>query len=121
MLLTLALALFPSINGNEVSVPMIFSNARGMFIFGFIISNLLRERKVIRERDLYHDELERKKHEIKVASKIQKSFLPDKQLIIPGFDLALFNIHAPTSGGDFYDVIPLNDYKVGLVIADDIW
>jgi len=48
-----------------------------------------------------------KKHEIKVAAKIQKSFLPVRQFIIPGFDLALFNIPAPSIGDD-YDVIPLN-------------
>lgn len=121
MLLTLALARPYSqavMVVNEVSLPMIFANALGMFIFAFIISNLLRERKVLRERDLYHDELERKKHEIKVAGKIQKSFLPDEQFVIPGFDLALFNIPAPSIGGDFYDVIPLNKDKVGLVIAD---
>ncbi|MDI6644149.1 MAG: LytS/YhcK type 5TM receptor domain-containing protein [Methanobacteriaceae archaeon] len=121
MLLTLALARPYSqalLVVNEVSMPMIFSNALGMFIFAFIISNLLRERKVIMERDLYHNELERKKHEIKVASKIQRSFLPSKELFIPGFDLALFNIPASDRGGDFYDVIPLAEDRVGLVIAD---
>ncbi|MGC9516165.1 MAG: PP2C family protein-serine/threonine phosphatase [Methanomicrobiales archaeon] len=103
---------------NEISVPMIFANALGMFIFAFIISNLLQERETIRQRDLYHDELERKKHEIKVANKIQKSFLPDKIPEIPGFELAALNLHAKDVRGDFYDVIPISKDKVGLVIAD---
>lgn len=40
---------------------MIVSNTLGIFIFAFIISNQLRERETIRQRDLYFDELERKK------------------------------------------------------------
>ena len=103
---------------NEVSIPMIFANALGIFIFAFIISNLLRERKTIKERDLYHDELERKKHELNVANKIQKSFLPQKLPEIPGFDVASLNMYAHDIGGDFYDLIPISDDNVGLVIAD---
>nr|WP_243687309.1 LytS/YhcK type 5TM receptor domain-containing protein [Methanobacterium formicicum] len=45
----------------ELTIPMIVSNALGIFIFAFIISNQLRERETIRQRDLYFDELERKK------------------------------------------------------------
>jgi len=102
----------------ELTVPMIVSNAIGVFIFAFIISNLLREKETEKERDLYFDELERKKHELKVASKIQKSFLPEKLPVIPGFDVAALNIPAHEVGGDFYDFIPISQEKVGVVIAD---
>lgn len=102
----------------ELTIPIIVSNAMGMFIFAFIISNLLREKETEKERDLYFDELERKKHELKVANKIQKSFLPDKIPPIPGFDLAALNIPAQEVGSDFYDFISLSKEKVGIVIAD---
>lgn len=102
----------------ELTVPMIVANAIGIFIFAFIISNLLREKETERERDLYFDELERKKHELKVANKIQKSFLPDELPSIPGFDLATLNIPAQEVGSDFYDFIPLSKDKIGIVIAD---
>jgi len=102
----------------ELTAPMIIANAIGVFIFAFIISNLLREKKTEKERDLYFDELERKKHELKVANKIQKSFLPEKLPVIPGFDVAALNIPAHEVGGDFYDFIPISEEKVGVVIAD---
>jgi sigma-B regulation protein RsbU (phosphoserine phosphatase) len=102
----------------ELTIPMIVSNALGVFIFAFIISNQLRERETIRQRDLYFDELERKKHELEVANKIQKSFLPEQLPVIPGFSVAAFNMPAHEEGGDFYDFIPLSEDKIGLVIAD---
>jgi len=102
----------------ELTIPIIVSNALGMFIFAFIISNLLRERETIKQRDLYFDELERKKHELNVASKIQKSFLPEELPSIPGFKVAALNIPAHEVGGDFYDFIPISGEKTGIVIAD---
>jgi phosphoserine phosphatase RsbU/P len=102
----------------ELSIPMIFSNALGMLIFGLIISNLLRERETIRERDEYFDELERKKHELDVANKIQKSFLPEKLPEIPGFQVSALNLPAHEIGSDFYDFIPLSNQKIGITVAD---
>lgn len=102
----------------ELTIPIIVSNALGMFIFAFIISNLLRERETIKQRDLYFDELERKKHELNVASKIQKSFLPEELPELQGFKVAALNIPAHEVGGDFYDFIPISSEKIGIVIAD---
>lgn len=102
----------------ELTVPVIVANAMGIFIFAFIISNLLREKETQKERDLYFDELERKRHELKVANKIQKSFLPDEIPVIPGFDIAALNIPTNEVGSDFYDFIQLTGDKVGIVIAD---
>jgi phosphoserine phosphatase RsbU/P len=102
----------------ELTIPVIVSNALGMFIFAFIISNQLRERETIRERDMYFDELERKKHELNVASKIQKSFLPEELPYIPGFSVAALNIPAREVGGDFYDFVSISPEKTGIVIAD---
>lgn len=102
----------------ELTIPIIVSNALGMFIFAFIISNLLRERETIKQRDLYFDELERKKHELKVASKIQKSFLTEELPSIPGFSVAALNIPAREVGGDFYDFVSISPERTGIVIAD---
>lgn len=102
----------------ELTVPMIVANALGMFIFALIISNILREQKTIKQRDLFFDELERKKHEIQVANKIQKSFLPDTLPEISGLDLAAISITAHEVGGAFYDFIPISKDKMGIVIAD---
>jgi sigma-B regulation protein RsbU (phosphoserine phosphatase) len=61
--------------------------------------------------------LERSKSELRIASDIQRSFLPEKIPSIPGFDLAATFIPAMEVGGDFYDFIP-GDGKLGMVIAD---
>jgi sigma-B regulation protein RsbU (phosphoserine phosphatase) len=46
-------------------VPMILANAVGMFIFAFMITNLIKERQTRKERDKLHAQLERKKKDWK--------------------------------------------------------
>ena len=101
-----------------VSIPMIFANSLGMFFFAYIISNRIRERETVEERDKYFAELERKRYELKMAHDIQQSFLPDAIPDLPGFELAAQNIPAKEVGGDFYDFIPISEGKIGLTIAD---
>ncbi|OPY52814.1 MAG: sensory histidine kinase AtoS [Methanosaeta sp. PtaU1.Bin112] len=61
--------------------------------------------------------LERSKSELRIASDIQRSFLPEKIPHLSGFDLAATFIPAMEVGGDFYDFIP-GEGKLGMVIAD---
>ncbi|WP_431062489.1 PP2C family protein-serine/threonine phosphatase [Methanobacterium sp.] len=102
----------------ELSIPMILANALGILVFSYIISNLLKEKKTTKERDMYFDELERKKNELKVAQKIQETFLPDAIPLLNDFDIAALNIPAKEVGGEFYDFIPLTDNKIGIAIAN---
>jgi phosphoserine phosphatase RsbU/P len=102
----------------NLSVPMIFSNTLGMVIFAFIISNRSRELKTTEERNRYLIELERKKQELKIASDIQRSFLPESTPKIEGIDLSASNLSALEVGGDFYDFIPIANNRWGLLIAD---
>jgi len=103
----------------QIGIPMILANAGGMFIFAFIIANLISEERTKGERDTFHDELEKKNAELAVARRIQESFLPARVPSIEGFDLAAQSIPAREVGGDFYDVI-LRDGRApfGLIIAD---
>lgn len=102
----------------ELSIPMILANTLGILVFSFIISNQLREHKTVKERDMYFDELERKKNELKVAQKIQQTFLPDSIPHLKDFDVAAINIPAKEVGGDFYDFIPITEDKMGIAIAN---
>ena len=102
----------------SLSFPMIFANALGMVIFSFIISNRLKEKRTTEERDKYLIELERKKQELKIASDIQRSFLPDSTPQIEGIEISAANLSALEVGGDFYDFIPITNDKWGLLIAD---
>ncbi|MDD3070268.1 MAG: SpoIIE family protein phosphatase [Methanoculleus horonobensis] len=101
-----------------VAVPMIIANATGVFIFAFIIGNLIAERQTKDERDSFLSELERKKAELKIAHDIQMSFLPERLPEVPGFELAALSLPAKEVGGDFYDAIPLPGGRTAFVIAD---
>ncbi len=62
--------------------------------------------------------LERSKSELRIASDIQRSFLPEHIPPAAGFDLAAISVPAMEVGGDFYDFIPGQEGKLGMVIAD---
>jgi len=61
--------------------------------------------------------LERSKSELRIASDIQRSFLPEHIPPVDGFDLAATSISAMEVGGDFYDFLP-GTGRMGMVIAD---
>ncbi|OPY39139.1 MAG: Stage II sporulation protein E (SpoIIE) [Methanoregula sp. PtaU1.Bin051] len=107
----------------NATIPMMFANALGMFIFAFIIVNLENERKVQLERDNLVREMERKNTELAIAAEIQRSFLPDTIQPVKGFDIAAKSVMAKEVGGDFFDVIPfevmrLKKGRIGILIAD---
>jgi len=63
-------------------------------------------------------EKERLVREIEIARGIQQSFLPDSVPIILGIDIAAVTVPARMVSGDFYDFIPVEKDKWGVVIAD---
>lgn len=102
----------------DISWPMIISNAIGVLIFSYYITNLNRERETAKERDEYYDELQRKKYELEIAHEIQESLLPHEMPQLAGYDIYAINIPAKEVGGDFYDFIPISEGKMGITIAD---
>ncbi len=105
-----------------VAAPMILANAAGMFVFSFIITNLLEERKTKAEREALLLEIERKNTELRIAAEIQKSLLPERIPTVPGFDIAAASVSAREVDGDFYDMIRVGEdgtgLKTGVLIAD---
>src|SRR5512146_1084659 len=63
-------------------------------------------------------EKERLERELKVAADIQLSILPDVLPVVPGFDFGARILPARRVGGDFYDVFPIDDLHIGVVIGD---
>ena len=63
-------------------------------------------------------EKERLERELELAREIQHGFLPEVFPRLPGFDCAAGYRPARQVGGDFYDVIALDEQRVGLVMAD---
>jgi serine phosphatase RsbU (regulator of sigma subunit) len=64
------------------------------------------------------DANQRYEKELALAAEIQASFLPSAIPAIPGWQLAATLIPARETSGDFYDLIPLPDERLGLVVAD---
>lgn len=61
---------------------------------------------------------ERLEREMELARQVQQSLLPQGFPDLPGFRFAARCVPARQVGGDFYDVIPLEDGAFGLAIAD---
>ena len=61
---------------------------------------------------------ERMEQEFSMAREIQQTFLPDSMPELKGWEIDARWITAREVGGDFYDIIPQDDNRLGLVIAD---
>lgn len=83
--------------------------------FNKMASDLRGQMEIIR---LTTAEKERVQKELEIAKGIQQTFLPESAPEIEGFDLAGLNTPALEVGGDFYDFIPVDLNKWGLVVAD---
>ncbi len=63
-------------------------------------------------------EKERMKREMEIAKDIQAALLPRGLPQFPGFELSAFYQAAREVGGDYYDVLNVDDKHFGLVVAD---
>ncbi|MCX6544686.1 MAG: SpoIIE family protein phosphatase [Acidobacteria bacterium] len=70
--------------------------------------------------DLLRQSAEKKRldEEMRLARESQMSLLPRGPLEIPGMRVAAVCVPAREVGGDYYDVLPLPDGRVGMLIAD---
>jgi len=73
------------------------------------------ELKAAHEQIVEKEKLER---ELEIARHIQRSILPQELPESPRFDLGALMIPARAVGGDFYDFIPLNGDRLGIVVGD---
>jgi len=64
------------------------------------------------------DEKRRMDQDINMAMRIQKGLLPRELPNVNGVDLYAFNIAALEVGGDYYDVIQIDEDHIGMAIAD---
>jgi len=74
------------------------------------IENALLHKEAI-EREVFREQL-------RIARQIWENILPKKIPQFPGVSIAARSDPASVVGGDFYDFIPLNEDRLGLVIAD---
>jgi len=63
-------------------------------------------------------EKERLNREIEIAHEIEEKLLPRPNLELPGYEVAGFHQSAQKVGGDYYDLIPMDEERVGITVAD---
>jgi serine phosphatase RsbU (regulator of sigma subunit) len=70
--------------------------------------------------DLLREQAEKKRleEELRIAHEIQMSLLPQGPLGMPGLSVTALCVPAREVGGDYYDLLPLDDHRVGVLIAD---
>lgn len=98
----------------QVGIPMIVTNAAGMGIFIFIVTNRIREQATEAEKKVMEGELA-------AAREIQMSILPKIFPAFPNsreFDLHALLVPAREVGGDLYDFYMLDDERLFFVIGD---
>lgn len=86
-----------------------------------LLSTLANQAALAIETALLHDEMTRQaelKRDLEIARDIQTSLLPRTVPDLPGFSFFGGSIPARVVGGDFYDFIPFEDGRLGVVIGD---
>ena len=63
-------------------------------------------------------EKEKMEKELALAAKIQEDFLPKESPKLKHYEIAGSNVPCYQVGGDYYDFIPIDDNRLGVVIAD---
>jgi serine phosphatase RsbU (regulator of sigma subunit) len=64
-------------------------------------------------------EKERLEEELRIARQIQMSLLPAQGAVtLPGLRIAALCLPAAEVGGDYYDLLPLSDTRMGVLVAD---
>ncbi len=86
-----------------------------------LLTTLANQSALAIETALLHDEMTRQaefKRDLDIARDIQSSLLPRSVPVVPGFSFLGGSIPAKVVGGDFYDFIPFEDQRLGIVIGD---
>ncbi len=119
----------------EVLVPMRIQNdTRGMLLIGekltggefqrdeieFLTTLANQAIIAIENARLFQDSLEKQKieDELNIARDIQQRLLPDSKPHWPTVDIQGLNIPSLQVGGDYYDIISMDDHRIAVVVAD---
>ena len=95
--------------GPVIPGPM-FHRGTWSLLLAFVLMNLLVLLEVADRLSL--------KNDLEVARDIQQAMLPSGELSLPGVETVGFSRPANTVGGDFYDVLPLDDGRVVVTVGD---
>ena len=102
-------AAFPIVGGVGIPGP-IFRQGTWSLLFAFFLMNLLVLLEVADRLSL--------KNDLEIARDIQQAMLPSGLYDAPGVETVGFSRPANTVGGDFYDILPLDDGRLVVAVGD---
>jgi len=102
-------AAFPIVGGVGIPGP-IFRQGTWSLLFAFLLMNLLVLLEVADRLSL--------KNDLEIARDIQQAMLPSGLYDAPGVETVGFSRPANTVGGDFYDILPLDDGRLIVTVGD---
>ncbi len=110
-------------NGKIVGVFQILNKNKGHFTpddLSFLSSLSIPATLAIENARLHEAEIQiqRMERELEVAAQIQQQILPKSLPKFEGLQLGSLSIPCHAVGGDFFDVMKLDDHRIALVIAD---
>jgi len=92
------------------------------FVFGamyfFVVQRDKAYRLLDEEKAKSEKLLRRIESDLEQAAKIQKDLLPKENPRLEGFDISGLNVPCYEVGGDYYDFVPIDADRLGVVIAD---
>ncbi|MBM3295221.1 MAG: PP2C family protein-serine/threonine phosphatase [Candidatus Aminicenantes bacterium] len=62
--------------------------------------------------------LRRIESDLALAAKIQRDFLPRQDPQVEGFEISGLNVSCYEVGGDYYDFVPVDPYRLGIAVGD---
>ena len=108
------LALGPRLNGEEYT-----REDRALLnMLADQVAPALSVAQMVRAQQVQVRERERFEQELRTAQAIQHAFLPKDVPALAGWHIAPYYQSAREVGGDFYDFLPFEDGRLGLVIGD---
>ena len=100
----------------ESDQPSFFTAADAELLQFFASAAALSIGKALLHRQVL--EKQRIEDQLKVAHEVQSGLLPGAPPDLPGYDVAAVNLPTHAIGGDYYDYVPLDGDRLGLVVAD---
>jgi len=100
----------------ESDEPAFFTAADAELLQFFASAAALSIGKALLHRQVL--EKQRLEDQLRVAHEVQTGLLPRAPPDLPGYDVAAVNLPTHAIGGDYYDYVPLDGDRLGLVVAD---
>jgi sigma-B regulation protein RsbU (phosphoserine phosphatase) len=119
--------LFPRDSSVELTRPYSFVFWSGFLIlvafifvamYFFVVQRDKAYRLLDQEKAISEKLLKRIESDLQQAAKIQKDLLPKENPRLEGYDISGLNVPCYEVGGDYYDFIPIDADRLGIVIAD---